>query len=114
MTAPAPAEPATPFGQSAEGIDRAEGLAASAVAHFVTSVALANLDTTIATTFLVAELLASLKVHSNVEPEALIAQFRHLINQRAAELEGVACSECGGMLDKEVQNLSENTPATVH
>jgi len=114
MRTPAPAESAIPFGQSAEGIDRAESLAASTMAHFVTSVALVDLDTTIASTFLVAELLAGLRVHGHVEPEDLIGQFRHLIAQRAAELVGATCPDCGGITAGLAQDMPLGGPETVH
>ena len=77
---------ALPYEQSAEGIDRAAALAASTMDHFMVAVDVACLDSTIAATLLVAELLAMLQVHAGVEPEALLERFRHLIDQRAEAL----------------------------
>ena len=104
------------FGQSPEGIDRAEALAEAVMEHFVLVTDLANLDTTIAATFLVAELLADLQVRGGVEPEALVAQFRHLIDQRAAKMAATDCPECRSAIEGEAQGagIDAPTPATVH
>ena len=96
------------FSQSSEGIDRAELLAASTFDHFVSSVGFANLDTVIASTFLVTELLAALQVFNAVEPEALISQFRYLVDQRATDMR----RDCAATLGDNV--APPNNPATLH
>lgn len=83
---PDPPADALPYEQSAEGIDRAASLAASTMDHFMVAVDVACLDSTIAATLLVAELLAVLQVHGGVEPEALLERFRYLIDHRADAL----------------------------
>ena len=69
-----------------EGIGSVADLATRMLAHLVEVANAARLDTTFAATFMVAELLAALNVHANVEPEDLVRQFRHLVDRRSAQM----------------------------
>ena len=70
----------------AEGIESAADLASRMLVRLVEAASNARLDTAIAATFMVAELLAALRTHAGVEPEDVVHRFRHLIDRRSVEM----------------------------
>ena len=74
------------FAPSVEGTESAADLASRMLVRFVEAASIARLDTAIAATFMVAELLAALRTHAGVEPEDVVHQFRHLIDRRSADM----------------------------
>jgi hypothetical protein len=94
----------------AEGVESASDLASRMLARFVEAASIARLDTTIAATFMVAELLAALRTHAGVEPEHLVSQFRHLIDRRSAEMMTGTTGPCGFTRGPDLADLDKARP----
>jgi hypothetical protein len=74
------------FAHTAEGVDRAEELAAHTMENMITMTGVAQLDTTITSMFLLAEVLAGLQVYDGLSARDAIKRVRHLTAERVAAL----------------------------
>ncbi len=65
------------------------------MAGLIETTALANLDTTIVSLFLLTETLAHLEVFADMKAKEAIAQVRHMVSERVAELNEEQGDEAG-------------------
>ena len=68
-------------------VQSVQQLAAGMLDHFIDAADCAGLDTTLAATIMVAELLAALNAHSRVDPQDVVSLFRDLVLQRSIEMQ---------------------------
>jgi hypothetical protein len=87
MTAATMTDPG-PDAHTADGIDRAEALARQAIDLLINTTDIADLDTTIASMFLLRDVLACLEVYAGVSALDAIKQVEHMTIERVAELRG--------------------------
>jgi hypothetical protein len=73
---------------TADGVDRAEALAARTMAHMVDITGVAALDTTLTSLFLLVEVLASLEVYAGLAAAKAFGKMEHLTAAKVAELRG--------------------------
>ena len=75
-------------------VQSVQHLAAGMLDHFIDAADCAGLDTTLAATVMVAELLAALNAHARVEPQDVVSLFRDLVVQRSIEMQAAkTCSD---------------------
>jgi hypothetical protein len=75
-----------PDARTADGIDRAEALARQAMDLLINTTDIADLDTTIASMFLLRDVLACLEVYAGLIAPDAVRQIEHLTAARVAEL----------------------------
>lgn len=74
------------FALSAEGVDRAEELAAHTFEHLIAMTEVARLDTTVTAMFMLSEVLSGLEVYAGLSAADAVNQVQHLAAERVAAL----------------------------
>ena len=81
------------FAHTAEGVDRSEELAEHVIEHMVSMTGVAQLDTTITSMFLLAEILAALDFYAGLTADEAVGSVRHLTAERVAALQAAPAAE---------------------